>query len=512
MLRLIIRDLQGERSFETDRGEVLVGRRGGIDLELLDPAVGPTHCLLRVDGTRLIVVDLGGAEGTFVGKKRVRRARLAPGASFQIGSTVIRVDACGGETAPAGQRAAPAVAALAAEPPAGIRAPVPGPPAPADFGREIRTMMRQAPWYMVSLVIHIVALLVLHSIAFRRVETTVMLPLEAGRGEESQEPDLGPEDPAIDIEDIAPEDELLEEMIRDIDEAPTPDEVPADDDRGIELTTPEIGLARGIPGPRKLARAFPKKLKVTGAADRLNRTNLQGEHKGAARVIEGQLGKGGIPRGIPKNRILVVEGEFDSMELVLSEYRIAYTMTTRHRLLQKKYPSARMLFINCGHPPPAAKRSKLVSIVKSFVSNGGWVLTTDWAIDPYLYLGWPDRVRKSRPNKHQSDTTVGIRPVRNSPILEGVFRRRVESRWWLEEASKFFRVVPGRTEILVASDEMMKVYGQSPVVFQFKSGRGRVVHLMGHFYQKDGNKEGLVGMHRLLINLIRMRFPDASDN
>ena len=88
-----------------------------------------------------------------------------------------------------------------------------------------------------------------------------------------------------------------------------------------------------------------------------------------------------------------------------------------------------------------------------------------------------------------------------------MFDRQAKSDWWLEETSTFFKVTPGRTNILVVSDEMDKRYGTSTVAFDFTVNRGRVVHLLGHFYQKDGNRMGLVGMHRLIINLIRERFP-----
>ena len=102
-----------------------------------------------------------------------------------------------------------------------------------------------------------------------------------------------------------------------------------------------------------------------------------------------------------------------------------------------------------------------------------------------------------------------VGPVRrNSPLLEGVFSARTKTRWWLEEASKFVGTKGNRVRVLVDSEDMRKRYGSRAVVVEFKPSRnGRVLHLMGHFYQKDGNHAGVVAMHRLIFNFLRERFP-----
>ena len=54
--------------------------------------------------------------------------------------------------------------------------------------------------------------------------------------------------------------------------------------------------------------------------------------------------------------------------------------------------------------------------------------------------------------------------------------------------------------------EMKQEYGANAVVVEFKPGRGRVLHLLGHFYQEDGNRAGVVAMHRLIVNFLMERF------
>jgi hypothetical protein len=40
------------------------------------------------------------------------------------------------------------------------------------------------------------------------------------------------------------------------------------------------------------------------------------------------------------------------------------------------------------------------------------------------------------------------------------------------------------------------------VAVTFKHGKGRVVHALGHMYQKEGNLRGAYAMQRLLLNFL----------
>ena len=132
-------------------------------------------------------------------------------------------------------------------------------------------------------------------------------------------------------------------------------------------------------------------------------------------------------------------------------------------------------------------------------------MTSDWSACPYLTEGFPDRVTAvDRRNVRQRDTTIAVHPDCSDPLLAGVFPIRGDSLWWLEEASQMLHISRD-VDLLVSSDDLQQRFGTNVVVFRFKYGRGRVFHLLGHFYQKDGNRRGLVAMHRLINNLILER-------
>ncbi|MHC4577372.1 MAG: FHA domain-containing protein [Planctomycetota bacterium] len=507
MLRLVITTSAGESLFETERHEVLLGRREGVDLVLPEPAASHNHCLLRVerDGVRLI--DLGTVNGTLVAGRKVAQAFLKAGQEFRVGGTTVCIDAYGSR---AGAAAAPPPRLELEEdpePPPGVRAPV-APAAPAaDFGREIRAVMRSAPWYMVSLVVHIVALLLLDYVAFKvtvRETAPVLAALDPTRAElpedlnEGIEPDL--EDLRLELEPIPeePEDEPVSRAIR-------KDPLEAEFDLEDVVPPDRLGVLGGRRRLKKLDVPLPR-TSVKGGDEQIDKGDLQGEQGRATESVKRDLGRGirEARRRLARHHVVVVQGSFDKIEKILDLYEWPYTLIEYKDLALRSYPRAKLLFINCGRSPGHAHRKKLVSVVKNFITRGGWVVTSDWSIEPYLTAAFPDRVRVIEPKRRQPNTTITVHPHAQDRLLEGVFSHRARSAWWLEDSSKFVKVT-GRVRPLVTSAEMQRRYGAEVVVFEFHYGKGRVIHLLGHFYQKDGNRMGLVGMHRLINNVILAR-------
>ena len=88
-----------------------------------------------------------------------------------------------------------------------------------------------------------------------------------------------------------------------------------------------------------------------------------------------------------------------------------------------------------------------------------------------------------------------------------MFHRGVQARWWLEQAS--FDIEPlrkRRSTVLIESPDLEDLFGRNPAVaVTFKYGRGRVLHVMGHYYQEAGNLAGTVSAQRLALNFVLMR-------
>lgn len=496
MFRLTVASPSGSESHVWERDELLVGRGEGANLRLDEPAASRNHCLLRLEGGRVLLVDLGSVNGTRVAGARVREAWLGVGDEFAIGKTRFRVEAYTGSGL-----------ALEPEPAAARAAPVPTGAAP-DFSREIRAMVRKAPWYLISLFVHVVALLLLDLVAFRVTAPSRTGHLVAVQADEAPaaaermeryEPVIEPIEPEV-LEEM---EEFPEEQRKSREESPQSESfaVPEERPERREIGTGSTLATRIRP---LTISSMPKE-----GAKGVDTSDLEGEHERAKRTVERGMGDRlrGLA-GLSKDNIVVIGGDFDKMELVLDLYRIPHTVVTLDEFLARRQGRMKVLCINCMRAPTGeARKRKLVQVVRTFVQGGGWLITSDWSVEPCLTLSFPSYVKVAPPARTNRDTTVDVSPVRlTSPLLEGVFERRIQTRWWLEDSSRFVTVDPDRVEVLVTSAEMRERYGSEVVVFQFTAGSGHVLHLLGHFYQKDGTITGLAAMQRLILNFLSARF------
>lgn len=78
---------QRGRSVTRDAGVIIVGSHPDADLVLDDATVSRHHAELELLPEGVNVVDLGSTNGTRVGKAKISRALLAPGATVQFGQT-----------------------------------------------------------------------------------------------------------------------------------------------------------------------------------------------------------------------------------------------------------------------------------------------------------------------------------------------------------------------------------------------------------------------------------------
>jgi serine/threonine protein kinase len=93
--RVSLAILSGPRQgdiFLLSRPQALIGREGGhagADLELPDAEASRAHAMLECYGSRIVVLDLGSTNGTFVGEERITEHALEDHGEFRIGRTGI---------------------------------------------------------------------------------------------------------------------------------------------------------------------------------------------------------------------------------------------------------------------------------------------------------------------------------------------------------------------------------------------------------------------------------------
>lgn len=72
--------------FEVTGPKLILGRSGAT-INVNDPEVSRKHCLIRIYGDYMVVIDQDSTNGTFYMGKRVMTAKLAFGDTFTIGNT-----------------------------------------------------------------------------------------------------------------------------------------------------------------------------------------------------------------------------------------------------------------------------------------------------------------------------------------------------------------------------------------------------------------------------------------
>ncbi|MHC4956220.1 MAG: hypothetical protein ACYTGZ_20445 [Planctomycetota bacterium] len=225
----------------------------------------------------------------------------------------------------------------------------------------------------------------------------------------------------------------------------------------------------------------------------------------ATKKVSAELGKSlAALRALKKESIVVVSGEFDRVESVLARYRVPHVVVSRAELAKADLRSVRAVLVNCGRRPMPTTRKALVPKMKQFVTDGGWLVTSDWGVAPYVTEAFPDAVTQVESKKRQPSLLARVTlPQETSPLLKGVFAQS-KTEWWFEEAGMFVQPKSGKGRVLVVSDPLLLRFGSGTVAFTCRIGKGAVMHTMAHFDQAPHQKRvgPVVAMDRFVLNTI----------
>jgi two-component system cell cycle response regulator len=89
---IILSGSNGGRRHKLQRGITTIGRSPRTDVSLSDDRVSRVHCVIEWMGDTITIEDKGSTNGTFVDAKRVDRAILHPGVTFQLGHLLMKIE------------------------------------------------------------------------------------------------------------------------------------------------------------------------------------------------------------------------------------------------------------------------------------------------------------------------------------------------------------------------------------------------------------------------------------
>lgn len=454
----------------------------------------------------------------------------APTPGLELAPALLRADAPVAAGSPSGSTPPPdpSTSASASAAAAGTSAAALAFGRRADFGSELYEQLRRTPWFMCSMALHVVLFLLLMMLTSQlesarslggaegRLATILAPPQEqANTGPE-------PEDEAQAPEPLPPIDLLPDpEPVPEAENEPTPEAPQPTFATSLfpdEEPVPDLGTMPSLSSTGR--RTAPKRVKPAPApkvdlAQPVVKASARDSIRRAAEHVRDQLG---IDRGGPGealNRlkaddVLVIEGEFDHQERVLDALRIPYRMLSPHHpdvLTGAAFEHPRFVFWNCGHGHSPRGAARVAPHVRRYVEDGGYLFTSDWILGNLLKLAFPGYVDTGGLGSQLPELVLDIAPTRagaGHPLLEGVFTPGVRGRWWLEQQSYDILVKnPSAVTVLIESPQLRELLNRSPAMaVTFAPGKGRVLHILGHYYQEEGNLAGVIAAQRIALNFV----------
>ncbi|MFM8979309.1 MAG: hypothetical protein ACKOSS_02425, partial [Planctomycetia bacterium] len=396
-----------------------------------------------------------------------------------------------------------------------------------SFDVEVYDQLRRMPWMVASVALHALVFLAFWIVApledrdvqggMGRVQSAMVTQEEHEQATPEPEPSPVPEEQAAPAEPTP----LLEREPR----VPTPESADA---REIELgpmlveeeAPTEMGTAPSMSAARQRTSPRPK-VKVPTPAfspeQQVDKGSSDAQRKQVADHLRERLGigRGGAGQALAHlvaDDVLVVQGEYDHHEHVLRDLQIPYRSVGYY---EPRFASGEMLrrprfvFWNCGNDPPQRVIDRVAGPLRSFVERGGFLFTSDWVVAHVLGRAFGEYVGTHGTAAGLPELVVDIRPgpgMATHPLLEGVFHEGVQGRWWLETKSVDCVVKkPDVVEVLIESPELKRTHKlSSAVAVTFPHGQGRVLHVVGHYDQEEGNVAGVVAVQRLALNFLLM--------
>ncbi|MEO8431387.1 MAG: FHA domain-containing protein [Acidobacteriota bacterium] len=84
----VIAGPEAGRIFPVDKPRVIIGRQDA-DVSVEDPEVSRQHAAIEIAGDRVLLLDLGSTNGTFVGDERVTEIALENQSEFSVGGSTL---------------------------------------------------------------------------------------------------------------------------------------------------------------------------------------------------------------------------------------------------------------------------------------------------------------------------------------------------------------------------------------------------------------------------------------
>jgi hypothetical protein len=192
---------------------------------------------------------------------------------------------------------------------------------------------------------------------------------------------------------------------------------------------------------------------------------------------------------------------------VLAQLEIPHLAMTWKQFADFDLAATDVLLVNCASGEAwGAVRAKIDKRLRQFVTNGGYLFGTDWALRWPVAEVFADYIGDDNPGT--PDFKVDARPAAgatNHELLQNVFPLdQPYPRWQIDGASFLVKSIDKKLDVLLASDELAAKYkGNDMLGVTFRVGAygGLVLNVVSHFsHQGDGTPT--TPMYQLIVNFL----------
>ncbi len=238
-----------------------------------------------------------------------------------------------------------------------------------------------------------------------------------------------------------------------------------------------------------------------------------------------------------KLEILVVEGEFDHVELVFAALKIPHKNIAFEGFqdllngkktgllddddekpgaasIERLDPRRHIVVINCTGQELSSKEEKSL---EAFVTRGGYLLTTDWSL-AILAGAFSEYVRVDTGDELDGSHQVKLKASSlKHPLLADMRKPDAAFDWWFEGATYAAKVKNKQAVTVLA---FCPDFEDTPVALTWEMGasvsggargsRGRVLHFVSHLEQQEFDEDGAYNLQMAFLNFVRLKGRDVA--
>ena len=177
-----------------------------------------------------------------------------------------------------------------------------------------------------------------------------------------------------------------------------------------------------------------------------------------------------------KSAIIEVKGQWDDSGHVLHYFGLPSTRLNSNVVNKFDFSHSYVAIVDCA----GNLNQDAVEALRSFVWNGGYLVSTDWALDNFVVKAFPGAIEWNGGYSYP-DLVDAICVDLNTEYLKGCVPA---ARWKLDDKCQTVKIVkPAYVHVLVRSRMLSRQdpdgFGVLAVTFQY--GKGQVLHVVGHF-------------------------------